>query len=79
MSDRQASVIATAISETGDVPPEIAKLHGIALAGVFQIIISEAGRRTLEGQSHRRIADELSPAIEPIIDDLDRWLAPSAS
>jgi AcrR family transcriptional regulator len=78
-SDRQASVIATAISETGEVPPEIAKLHGIALAGVFQIIISEAGRRTREGQSQGRIADELRPAIEAVIDDLDRWLAPGAN
>jgi AcrR family transcriptional regulator len=78
-SDRQASVIATAIRETGEVPPEIAKLHGIALAGVFQIIISEAGRRTREGQSQGRIADELRPAIEAVIDDLDRWLAPGAN
>ena len=78
-SDRQASVIATAISETGEIPPEIAKLHGIALAGVFQIIITEAGRRTREGQSQKRIADELRPAIEAIIDDLDRWLAPAAN
>jgi hypothetical protein len=51
----------------------------IALAGVFQIIISEAGRRTTEGQSQGRIADELRPAIEAIIDDLDRWLAPGAN
>jgi AcrR family transcriptional regulator len=79
MSDRQASVIATAISETGEVPPEIAKLHGIALAGVFQIIIGEAGRRTREGQSQSRIADELRPATEAIIDDLDLWLALGAN
>jgi AcrR family transcriptional regulator len=77
MSDRQASAIASAISETGDVPPETAKLQGIALAGVFQIIISEAGRRTKEGQSQDQIADELRPAIEAIIDDLDRWLTPA--
>ena len=78
MSDRQASAIATAISETGDVPPEIARLQGIALAGVFQIIISEAGRRTTEGQSQDQIAGELRPAIEAVLDDLDQWLASSA-
>jgi AcrR family transcriptional regulator len=77
MSDRQAAAIATAISETGTVTPEIARLHGIALAGVFQIIIAEAGRRTSEGQSQEQIADHLRPIIEAIIDDLDRWLTPA--
>ncbi|HXO10338.1 MAG TPA: TetR/AcrR family transcriptional regulator [Solirubrobacteraceae bacterium] len=77
MSDRQANAIASAISETGPVTPEIAKLQGIALAGVFQIIISEAGRRARENQSQERIADELRPAIEAIIDELDRWLTPA--
>jgi AcrR family transcriptional regulator len=76
MSDRQADAIATAMSDTAAVRPEIAKLHGIALAGVFQILISEAGRRTREGQNQDQIADELRPAIEAILDDLDRWLAP---
>ena len=79
MSDRQADAVATAIRETSDVTPEIAKLQGIALASVFQILISEAGRRTREGQSQDQIADELRPAIEAIIDDLDRWLTPSAT
>jgi AcrR family transcriptional regulator len=79
MLDRQATAIAAAIRETGQIPAEIARLQGIALAGVFQIIISEAGRRTREGQSQRRIADELRPAIEAIIDDLDRWLAPGGN
>jgi AcrR family transcriptional regulator len=79
MSDRQADAIASAISETGDVTPEIAKLQGIALASVFQIIISEAGRRTRENQSQATIADELLPAIEAIMDELDRWLTPHAT
>jgi len=59
--------------------PVGAMLQGIALAGVFQILISEAGRRTREGQNQDQIADELRPAIEAIIDDLDRWLTPRAS
>ena len=76
MSDRQASAIATAIAETEAVAPEIAKLRGIALAGVFQIIINEAGRRTRGGQSQDQIATELRPAIEAVLDDLDAWLTP---
>jgi hypothetical protein len=78
MSDRQANVIASAISETSAVTPEIAKLQGIALAGVFQIIIKEAGQRTLDGQSQDQIADELRPAIEAVLDDLGRWLTRGA-
>jgi AcrR family transcriptional regulator len=77
MSDRQASALAAAIAETEEVAPEVARLRGIALAGVFQIIITEAGRRTREGQSQDQIADELRPAIEAVLDDLDRWLTPA--
>ena len=77
MSDRQARALAAAIAETEKVAPEIAKLRGIALASVFQIIITEAGRRTREGQSQDQIADELRPAIEAVLDDLDRWLTPA--
>src|SRR6201997_1874398 len=75
MPDRKAYAMANAISDTTAVTPEIARLQGIALAGVFQIIISEAGRRAREGQGQDRIADELRPAIEAVLDDLDRWLA----
>ena len=75
MSDRQATALATALAETDTVAPEIARLRGIALAGVFQIIIAEAGRRTREGQSQNQIADELRPAIEAVLDDLDAWLS----
>jgi AcrR family transcriptional regulator len=77
MSDRQASALAAAISETEEVAPEIARLRGIALASVFQIIITEAGRRTREGQSQDQIAGRLRPAIEAVLDDLDRWLTPT--
>ena len=77
MSDRQATALAAALAETEAIAPEIAKLRGIALASVFQIIITEAGRRTREGQSQDQIADELRPAIEAVLDDLDRWLTPA--
>jgi AcrR family transcriptional regulator len=79
MSDRQAQAIAAVLTETSAVTPALARLQGIALAGVFQIIISEAGRRTKEGQSQDEIADELRPAIEGVLADIDRWLAPGTS
>jgi AcrR family transcriptional regulator len=75
LADRQAVALAAAVSDTTAVPPEIAKLQGIALAGVFQIIISDAGRRTCEGQSQKKIADELYSIVENILDELDRWLS----
>jgi len=74
LTDRQAAALATAISDTTAVAPEVARLQGIALAAVFQIIISEAGRRTREGQSQAEIADRLYPMVENILDELDRWL-----
>ena len=79
MSDRQANTIANAISDTTPLTPEIARLQGIALAGVFQIIINQAGQRTHEGQTQDQIADQLRPAIETVLDDLDRWTAASAN
>ena len=70
--DRQARALAAVISDTTAVSPEIARLHGIALAGVFEIIISEAGRRTRDGQSQTKIARELSRIIANVLDELDR-------
>ena len=67
--------LAGAIGDTSDLPPEIARLQGLALAGVFQIIIADAGRRTVEAQSQEKIADELYPVIANVLDQLDRWFA----
>jgi AcrR family transcriptional regulator len=75
MTDRQADAIAAAISDTTPVLTEVAKLQGIAIASVFQIILSHAGRRTHEGRSQTEIADELHPIIEAVLDELDRWLS----
>lgn len=74
LTDRQATALATAIGETSPITPEIARLQGIALAGVFQIIISESGHRAREGQTPAEIADALRPQIENILAELDRWL-----
>src|SRR5258708_40063065 len=59
------------------VTPGVARLYGIALAGVFQIIIDEAGRRTRESQTQAQIADELYPIVKTVLDELDRWLSAS--
>ena len=75
MTDRQADAIADAIRDTTPVLKEVAKLQGIALASVYQIIFSHAGRRTKEGQTQTEIADELRPIIQSVLDELDRWLS----
>ncbi|WP_327004290.1 TetR/AcrR family transcriptional regulator [Dactylosporangium sp. NBC_01737] len=74
LTDRQATALAAAIGDTSPITPDIARLQGIALAGVFQIIISESGRRAREGQTPAEIADALRPQIENILAELDRWL-----
>ena len=77
MLDRQAEALAEAIGETSDLAPEIARLQGIALTGAFRIIIAHTGRRTAEGQSQEQIAAELRPALENVLDELERWFAAS--
>jgi len=77
--DRQAAAFASAITDTTAVVPEIAKLQGIALAGVYQIIISQAGQRTLKGQSPAKTARELYPIVENTLNELDRWFSVSGS
>jgi AcrR family transcriptional regulator len=74
LTGRQATALAAAISEKSSIAPEIARLQGIALAGVFQIIISESGRRAREGQTPAEIADALHPQIDNVFAELDRWL-----
>ncbi|MFG1642810.1 TetR/AcrR family transcriptional regulator [Amycolatopsis sp. NPDC049252] len=75
LTDRQATALAAAIGDTTAVTPEVARLQGIALAAVFRIIIGDAGRRTVEGQSQTEIARELRPMVENVLDELDRWLS----
>jgi AcrR family transcriptional regulator len=77
LTDRQAAALAGAVSDTTAVAPGVARLYGIALAGVFTIIIDEAGRRTREGQTQAQIADQLYPIVKSVLDELDRWLGAS--
>ena len=79
MIERQATAFAEAILDSTEVAPEIARLEGMALAAVFQTIISEAGNRTREGHSQAKIADELYPMIGEMVDELDRWFHASES
>ena len=78
LTDRQAAALAAAISDTTAVAPEVARLQGIALAAVFQIIITDAGQRSRDGQSQAEIANALRPVVENILNELDRWLSASA-
>src|SRR2546428_8495933 len=55
---RLAVGLAAAISESTDVPPEIARLQGIGPAGGNPIIVDEARRRTPPGPSPARVARE---------------------
>lgn len=79
MTARQAEALAEAIGDTSDLPPEIARLQGIALAGVFQLIIADTGRRTVEGEDRQQIADALHPAVANQLDELDRWFSVSGT
>jgi AcrR family transcriptional regulator len=64
-----------AISDTTPVIPEVARLQGIAIASVYQLIFSHAGQRSHAGRSQTEIASELRPIIEAVLDELDRWLS----
>jgi AcrR family transcriptional regulator len=77
LSDRQADALAAAIADSTDVAPEIARLQGLALSSVYRILISEAGQRTVKGHSQARIARDLYPIIEHILDELDLWFSAS--
>jgi AcrR family transcriptional regulator len=82
VTDRLATAIADALIETtSGLNPELAKVQGIALAWVIQTITDETGRRKVAGQSPTKIANELRPIIEGVIDSIDRWLSspPSAA
>lgn len=76
--DRLAVALASAIRDTTAVTPGVAMLQGIALAGVYQVIIRESGQRTHAGESQTVIAGELYAIVEDLLDELDRWFRSSA-
>lgn len=71
--DRQAAALGDAIAESSGVAPDIARLQGLALSGVYRLIIAESGRLTCEGLGPAAVAEEMYPSIERVIDELDRW------
>ena len=75
MTARQAEAFAEAIAATSDVRTQVSRVQGIALAGVLQLIIIDAGRRTVDGQSQEQIADDLYPATVEVLDEIDRWFS----
>lgn len=76
MTDRLAAALASAIADYADAPPaHLARLQAVALAWVFQTITDEAGRQAVAGQDRARIADELGPIVEDLMDSLDIWLS----
>ena len=75
LTDRQATALGQAIGDTSDAGSVVARLQGIALAGVYRVLISEAGRRTVMGQSQTRIARELTAVVETMLDALDGWFS----
>ena len=77
LTNRQATALAAAVSETTAVAPEIARLQGIALASVFHMMISEVGQRSRAGQSPTQTAEELHPIIENVLNELDHWFSVS--
>jgi AcrR family transcriptional regulator len=79
MLERLGAAVADAILDSSEVTPEIARLEGMALAAVFQTMISEAGQRTRKGNSQAKIAADLYPIIGKMIDELDRWFRVSES
>jgi AcrR family transcriptional regulator len=72
MTDRHADALAAALAPTFP-QPAVAKLHAVALAWVFQTITDETGRRARRGHSAARIARELRPVIESMLDELGMW------
>ena len=77
MIDRQAAAVATAIGDTSSAPPEVAQLQGIAIGGIYQIIIGQAGERTRRGHSPARTAKALYPIVENCLNELERWFSVS--
>jgi AcrR family transcriptional regulator len=75
MADRQANAVATAIADTTPVSAEVARLQAIAIAGVFQLLIGEAGRLTAAGRSQKEIAKRLRPVVVNVLDELARWFS----
>lgn len=73
MFDEQAAAAAAAITATSPtLHPAVARAHAAALVSVFHLIIDRTGHGVLDGTPPDTVADELTPMVEAVLDDLDR-------
>ncbi|HEY0500049.1 MAG TPA: TetR/AcrR family transcriptional regulator [Kutzneria sp.] len=73
MRDNHAEAVAEAIVETAPgVHPAVARVHAAAIMTAFQLVTDHLGRAVLAGTSHDVVADELTPVVAAMFDDLDR-------
>jgi AcrR family transcriptional regulator len=73
LTDRQATALGEAIADSSTLKPEVARLHGIALAGVFQVLIADAGQMTHEGRTQSEIVQTLYAVVANMLDEMDHW------
>ena len=72
MFDQQADAVAAAIVTTcPPIRPAVARAHAAALVSVFQLIVDRTGRGVLDGTPPDTVADDLVPAVDAALDDLD--------
>ncbi len=70
--DQQADTVAAAITGTcPTVHPAVARAHAAAIVSVFQMITDRIGRSVVDGVLPGAVADDLAPAVEIVLDDLD--------
>jgi transposase len=59
------------------IEPLLPAVLGAGHPDLLQIVISDTGRRTVEGQTQEKIANEMRPIMESVLDELDRWFSSS--
>jgi len=73
MRDNHADVVAEAIVEsTPGVHPAVARVHAAAIMKALQLITDRIGESVLAGTPNDVVADELTPVVAAMFDDLDR-------
>lgn len=71
--DEQVEAATAAITQTcPDIHPAVARAHAAALVSVLQMIVERTGRSVVDRTPPEVVADELAPAVDVVLDDLDR-------
>jgi AcrR family transcriptional regulator len=76
MTDRLGSALGDAIFDTTDLDRYQARLEGVSLAWVFQLITDEVGRRSRDGQVPAQIAEAIAPIVDGLFDRLEPQAVP---